>query len=872
MQLMGKRPKSHLRKIVAFLAIFALLVGILGVVNPGAAVAKTGDSSSATEVVLTIKVNVNGKTTTAAEFTKNELQQMPQQQRVYSSVDSMPAPLFTATKGVMLKDLLTAAGIDLKNVQGFEFRSSDNYLTSLTKQYLFDTPRYYFPKIKECWDKSSTLDNIKLKPGVEDGKIPVEPILALLSYQARFNDGPEWEKIDDKNAIRLCFGQKDSQELTNNKFAKWLEEIEVKLLESSELIAPILTADTASTFGSSVEITFMDDNAWRNAITEVNVEGNVLDSDQYSKAEGKITIDAGVFAAAGTYNIVIKADGYQDAAVAQVIAPATVVEPDLIITGSKVAQVMEYAVADLQGLEKDTSWPPTATDKKPVIRNKYSAVGKGLKRDRYSTEGVRVKYLLEQAGVQSGYGKITFYSSDGWETELTEEEINEKRYYFPVDLAGEAVPIEPILAYQSRKWSDQEEPDFNQMKAEEPLRLFLGQKTADEVNTNKFAKMVVKMEVGESVTTPVLESLTLSDNPSLTFSGEPFTYDLGNLTLTAKDQSGKVFDLIGQTVTWTVESGPATVSGKTLTVTGSGTVGVTATVNGVTSNVLNITIQRTEPTTSMIIKIDNGTPVTVTVDDINALNPNQELRCYSYHKFGTLNYYTSLGAPLSAILSEYASINSSDVQSITVKSIDGYSMDFTGEELFGTRYFYSQEEDPGQEVETIIATRALGNITNDLNQLDDVACLRLFMGQANSTERTNSWMVRWVSELEITTFPGSGFEPDDSLYIIKPIEDATYQIGKTSAGISTMTVNTGVSGMNYFNVEVIPVKADGGLKTVVFVHLRNSVQRSLNAIKTDFDVVDNVLAGFNVEPSDMIKVYIVDELSNVADFNPTILQ
>ena len=112
-----------------------------------------------------------------------------------------------------------------------------------------------------------------------------------------------------------------------------------------------------------------------------------------------------------------------------------------------------------------------------------------------------------------------------------------------------------------------------------------------------------------------------------------------------------------------------------------------------------------------------------------------------------------------------------------------------------------------------------------------------------------------------------------TVYTITPVEDPVYTIDETPDGIKTMTVKSGVSGLKYFAVKVAaPVKPHDGAEAVIFVHLRDGVQLSLNVTKADFDIVDTAMAGFNVLPCDIIKAYIVDELTNGEDFNPTILQ
>jgi hypothetical protein len=125
-----------------------------------------------------------------------------------------------------------------------------------------------------------------------------------------------------------------------------------------------------------------------------------------------------------------------------------------------------------------------------------------------------------------------------------------------------------------------------------------------------------------------------------------------------------------------------------------------------------------------------------------------------------------------------------------------------------------------------------------------------------------------IDSYTITKQPVTG----KAVYSITPLADAAYLAGAAPDGIKTMTVNSGVSGMKYFGVQVTPVTAHSGPEAVVFVHLRNGVQDSLNITKADFDVVHTAQAGFNVQYGDVVKAYVVDDLTNAVNFNPTILQ
>lgn len=102
--------------------------------------------------------------------------------------------------------------------------------------------------------------------------------------------------------------------------------------------------------------------------------------------------------------------------------------------------------------------------------------------------------------------------------------------------------------------------------------------------------------------------------------------------------------------------------------------------------------------------------------------------------------------------------------------------------------------------------------------------------------------------------------------------DPAFTPGVTVEGISTLTVNPGISGFNYFTARVTPLVPHTGDETVVFTHYRNNRQLGINATRADFETVRDAQAGFNVEAGDVIKVYIVDQLTNSTERNPVILQ
>jgi hypothetical protein len=85
-------------------------------------------------------------------------------------------------------------------------------------------------------------------------------------------------------------------------------------------LPPALIPDsTDNKVGRDIEISFTDNEAWRNAVIAVSLEDRFLEQDQYALEPGKFIIYAAAFSGTGTYKITIRAEGYQDAIVHQSI-------------------------------------------------------------------------------------------------------------------------------------------------------------------------------------------------------------------------------------------------------------------------------------------------------------------------------------------------------------------------------------------------------------------------------------------------------------------------------------------------------------------------------------------------------------------------
>jgi hypothetical protein len=144
---------------------------------------------------------------------------------------------------------------------------------------------------------------------------------------------------------------------------------------------PQLHADTSNNkVGNSIEVTFEDDEAWREAITGVSVDGTVLQEDRYTIGEGKLTFSAGVFTSIKDYSIVVKAKGYQDAILTQPIKtgsgsgsgsePGTKTPPTLTFD----TKTYNEDPRDVRIIfEEDATWQEAVTD---VTANGKSIAGR----------------------------------------------------------------------------------------------------------------------------------------------------------------------------------------------------------------------------------------------------------------------------------------------------------------------------------------------------------------------------------------------------------------------------------------------------------------------------------------------------------------
>ena len=185
----------------------------------------TSDQSN----TLTIKVGYYGGPYYEKKvYSLADLEAMSQYQQAYTYIDAMPAVVIDSAVGVKLIDIMENAGVDVNSIQGFNFYCTDvtvGYYKSITKPFLLDTARYYYPNLPSHWD-NETLSSI---PGAVYGAERVETMLTLSDNWKRFAVAPDFSVLDTSTRFRLMLGQTDASTSNADMSAKWVHAIEVTL-------------------------------------------------------------------------------------------------------------------------------------------------------------------------------------------------------------------------------------------------------------------------------------------------------------------------------------------------------------------------------------------------------------------------------------------------------------------------------------------------------------------------------------------------------------------------------------------------------------------------------------------------------------------
>lgn len=136
---------------------------------------------------------------------------------------------------------------------------------------------------------------------------------------------------DDTTQLKFLFGNTSNPKLTK----VYIDNVSLKVKDAPvKMPATLVPDNTDNTIGNDINIAYAGgDNGWKDSIREISENDSDVDKSLYTVADGKITLDKSVFTEKGDYNIVVKANGFDDIKVSQTIkAAAGTINHDNLIT------------------------------------------------------------------------------------------------------------------------------------------------------------------------------------------------------------------------------------------------------------------------------------------------------------------------------------------------------------------------------------------------------------------------------------------------------------------------------------------------------------------------------------------------------------
>jgi hypothetical protein len=877
------------RKFTCFLVLLAMLFSMAGgAINP-APVYAANDTESDAATSLTIKAgtatssNPTTVYTTLKTFSEEEMTAKATTQQMYSYFDSMPAPVKDAATGVPLADLLNEVGISLDNVERIYFYCTDittGPYSNRTKAYLFDTPRYYFPLIGDSWDPD------EYKPAASGtwgddptaGKVAVEPMLAVSDNWKRvlFAGEPDFNTQDPGTRFRLVNGQSESDYLngtiTASTSAKWVHEIDVKLIsapvtgvtldQSAITLAPgeseQLTATVTPAYASDPSVSWSSDNP-----SAATVEANgVITAVAGGNATITVTTTDGSFTATCAVTVDVEAPGPQ--------TPPTLTADT---TDNTVGQAVDITFTD------DEAWRTAISG--------ITVGGTPLTGEQYTVTAGNINIA---AAVFTAAGDYSIaVTANGYSDAAVTQTMTTGGPQIPVSLSlskSAASTGEWITASgtgPANTWIS-----LRVLDADGNVVVFDAVKSDSQGNYS--IEFGVPAAEGDALNVIVgfgtnIASATLGlklDPPALT--ADTSNNVVGqSIDITFSPDTDWQAAISGITVNGNnLTSGQYTISDGNINITAgafsaAGSYQITVTAAGYKDAQVTQTIAAKTPPALTADTINNvvGQSIDITFspdadwqEAISGITVNGNNLSSGQYTISDGNINITAGA-FSAAGSYQITVTAANYADATVNqeilgAAPGLTADITN-------------NSPEQTIEiTFTDNEAWRNAITGIT-VDEVSIAGKYTIAPGVITLDNTVFTETGSfsvAVKATGYADATVTQNilNPCYLITPEADQIYVISENQDGIKIMTVNPGVSGMKYFNVGVTPVRIHNGAETLVFVHKRDGLQLSLNTSRGDFDLIDGGGAGFNVSAGDIIKVYMVDQLTNAIDFNPTIFQ
>ncbi len=373
--------------------------------------------------------------------------------------------------------------------------------------------------------------------------------------------------------------------------------------------------------------------------------------------------------------------------------------------------------------------------------------------------------------------------------------------------------------------------------------------------------------------------------------------DLNSLTLEGIDQWGETYSISGLDAVWSVEGDKGgIVDGHYLSPLEEGEGKVYAAVEGVASNALDFKVLNMTEAGLINLSVDQGNldPAfstahvayqvqdVVNTDSISVTavlaDPDAELTIAGHDAENGIAEIVELDHGANLIPVVITAPNGEDQRAYVI-SINGTVSDNDLEEL----WINASDLDFDSDIDSYTLEVAADVDIIELNAMpsDNKAIMLFDGGILDSGQDKSILLQRGSNVIEImviaqdastktyTITVNRGQEDEIDSYTVTPIDDPAYTGSPLTGSMAALAVEEQVSGLTYFSVNISPVAGHVGDEVVVFVHYRDGRQININCLEADFDVIHVARAGFNVRPGDVIQVYIIDELTNDSDFNPT---
>jgi hypothetical protein len=642
--------------------------------------------------------------------------------------------------------------------------------------------------------------------------------------------------------------------------------------------APVLVADTTNNaIGQPLEITFDDSANWRAAITKVSVGDTELKDSQYKIESGKITIPANVLPL-GEHSIIVNATGYRNAVVVQsVVDIPPVLTPQIVNNGVNNQIVITYPY----NWDYRCAISAVLVDGNPLEKIQYYSYSTGevtIKADVLNEIKdyeivVQAKGYLDNTVIQpikkaaptlkssSGYiGKalsMTFTDDPLWREAITEVTVDgalleTEKYTLE---AGKLTFIPGVFTEYRSSWSN---PYIIVVRADG---------YADSgVNQGMSRGTAVKLtpDETENIVGQTIE-LTFSDDSywrsvitavkvdNVALSPEDYAVDVGKLTIKPGVFTQKKLYNVSVEAT---EYNKSSISQNILI--GEPPVLTADTTDNMVGQQIELTFNDDSYWRSVI--------TAVKVDGVDL--PSED---YAFDE-GKLTIKPSVFTQekLYEVTVQATGYNDSIISQTIIKGVSpvltadvtnnnvGYPIEVTFTDNEAWRNAITEVTVNGNLLATDKYSLEAGKLIIDDSVFAEANTYTIVV---KATAYSDTTLQQWINKPEIPQ------------YNVQPAEDEIiYAIGETADGIKTMTLKENQTGFKYFTVSVNPVIANEGTEIAVFTHLRNDIQLELNASVADFDVSSTAKAGFNVNPGDVVKVYIVDQLTNDMDHNPIVFQ